>query len=241
MNTPEISSRLNRMFDGLAALLHPARRHYRKTLMRLLEEARTGWASADYGAGYLYQSFPSLGLHGFRQTEVRQTQMDITEALRGKRVLEIGCNSGFLSLGLSRGTSRYVGFDNNPFLINIAKLTQQFVRNDAVEFRCDTFEAFASDEPFDVALSFANHSTWDGNMTLALDAYFVKLQKLLTPGGTLFFESHHPVLEDQTQVKETLKVMQKSFAIQQQRELTQGSAWDRGRTFVTAISLAKGQ
>lgn len=240
MSTPEVYSRFHRMLDGLAAMLHRSRRPYRKELLRLLAAARTGWPSADYGAGYLYQSFPPLGLHGFRQTEVRQAQMAITDALRGQRVLEIGCNSGFLSLALSPGARRYVGFDNNPFLIDIARLTQKTVRNEVVDFRVDTVEAFESDEPFDVVLSFANHSTWDGNMTLALEAYFSKLQKLLVPEGTLFFESHHPALENKAQVQETLKVMQKFFAIQQQRELTCGSAWDRGRSFVEARSLIKG-
>lgn len=239
MSTPKVYSRLHRMLDGLDALLKPSRRLYRQELLRLLKAAETGWVSADYGAGYLYQSFPPLGLRGFRQTEVRCSQMDINDALRDKRVLEIGCNSGFLSLTLSPGTRRYVGFDNNPFLIDIARLTKEALHDNAVEFRVDTVEAFTSTEPFDAVLSFANHSTWDGNMTLALEAYFSKLQSLLIPDGTLFFESHHPALENKTQVLETLRVMQKFFAIQQQRELTQGSAWDRGRTFVKAQSLVK--
>jgi hypothetical protein len=88
-----------------------------------------------------------------------------------------------------------------------------------------------------VVLSFANHCTWDGNMTLAPRAYFAKLRSLLVPGGLLFFESHHPALENKTQVQETLKIIQEFFAIEEQKELTRGSPWDRGRTFVKARSL----
>jgi hypothetical protein len=85
-------------------------------------------------------------------------------------------------------------------------------------------------------LSFANHSTWDGNMTMALDAYFEKLRALLVEGGLLFFESHHPVLENDTQLRDTLQVMGKYFVLDVPRKLTEGSAWDRGRSFVRAVA-----
>ena len=153
-------------------------------------------------------------------------------------VLEIGCNSGFLSLTLAPGTRRYVAFDNNPFLVEIARLTQSEISDASVEFRVDTMEAFDTAEKFDVVLSFANHSTWDGNMPMALKAYFSKLRDLTIADGTLFFESHHPALENADQVRETLKVMQTFFSIEEEKTLARGSAWDRGRTFVHARAKA---
>jgi SAM-dependent methyltransferase len=239
MPTSATHARINRLLDGVQAWAHPSRRRYRRRLRELIEEARLCWKSADYGAGYLYQSCPRLGLRGFRNTAARVGQMRLGDALVGKSVLEIGCNSGFLSLALAERTNRYVAFDNNPYLIEMARLTQGEIGGaDAVEFRVDTFEAYPVGERFDVVLSFANHSTWDGNMTLALEPYFAKIQRLLVPQGRLFFESHHPALESPTQVLETIKVMQTHFEVVEQRALTAGSFWDRGRTFVEARSLA---
>jgi SAM-dependent methyltransferase len=237
MSYSKIYSLLNRYLDGLQVSLRPDRQRYHKELRKIIDKGKQEWKSADYGTGYLYQSFPQLGLRGFRKTDIRVAQMDILGQLSGQDVLEIGCNTGFLSLMLSAGTRRYVAFDNNPFLIDIAQLTQAAIGNNSVQFQTTTIEIFSTDKKFDVVLSFANHSTWDGNMTLALEKYFAKLQSLLVPSGLLFFESHHPALENKSQVLETLKIMQAFFSIEEQRVLTQGSPWDRGRTFVRARSL----
>lgn len=237
MDTPHLQSLLNRHMDGLQALFRNApERAYRTRLLSIIDAAKVAWKAADYGSGYLYQSFPRLGLRGFRQTEVRARQMNIGKDLAGRSVLEIGCNSGFLSFAISDGTRRYLAFDNNPFLIDMAELTQNLLGDTRVEFRVDTMEAFETPECFEVVLSFANHSTWDGNMQIALGAYFAKLQQLLVPAGLLYFESHHPVLENPQQLKETLDVLTQFFDIEEQRLLTQGSAWDRGRTFIKARS-----
>jgi SAM-dependent methyltransferase len=236
MTSPARHSKINRALDAIGSVLHPSRRPMRRALVSILEQARRDWPSADYGSGYLYQSFHRLGLRGFRNTEARRAQMHIGEALRGRSVLEIGCNSGFLSLVISPGTKRYLAFDNNPFLIDIAKLAQREIGDTHVEFRVQAIEALFDDERFDVVLSFANHSTWDGNMTLALEAYFAKLQRLLAPRGVLFFESHHPALEDAHKLEGTLACLARFFTIEERRLLVRGSAWDRGRTFVRARS-----
>jgi SAM-dependent methyltransferase len=238
MSRPETHATLFRVLDGMSAWLHPSRRLFRRELLRQLAEARQGWPSADYGAGYLYQSFPPLGLRGFRRSEERVAQMGIGPALKGRSVLEVGCNTGFLSLLLAPGTQRYLAFDNNPYLTSIAKLAQSAMGDHHVEFRTQTIEAFGADERFDVVLSFANHSTWDGNMTLELDDYFAKLHRLLAPGGTLFFESHHPVLENDTQLAGTLDCLSRLFTLKEQRRLGGASPWDRGRTFVRASARA---
>lgn len=236
MASPKLQARIYRLLDDVQGWSRPAGAGFRRQLLHTLVEARAKWPSADYGAGYLYQSLPRLGLRGFRRTDERVAQMDIANALIDRSVLEIGCNSGFLSLSLAPGTRRYVAFDNNPYLIDIAKLAQRELGDVHVEFSVDTMEAFASTQRFEVVLSFANHSTWDGNMTLALDAYFEKLRALLVEGGLLFFESHHPALENDRQLQETLQVMARHFVLDAPRKLTEGSAWDRGRSFVRAVA-----
>jgi len=234
MASPTLQSRIHRTLDAIGALLHPSRRACRRQMLDILETSHRGWPSADYGSGYLYQSFRALGWRGFRRTEERQARMGIDPALQGRSVLEIGCNTGFLSLTLAPGTRRYLAFDNNPYLIEIARLAQRQTDDRHVDFRVASFESLDDTERFDVILSFANHSTWDGNMTLALDDYFAKLHRLLVPGGTLFFESHHPALEDDAQLAGTLGCMARLFTLEEQRRLGGSSPWDRGRTFVRA-------
>jgi len=238
MSSPRLHSMINRVLDELGALGNTRKRRFLRKVRAVLAQARQGWASADYGVGYLYQSSPLLGLRGFRDTGARVGQMSLSQALQGRAVLEIGCNSGFLALALATGTRRYVAFDNNPYLIELAQLAQREAGIGAVEFRVSTIEALGTDEQFEVVLSFANHSTWDGNMTLALEDYFSKVHRLLVPGGRLYFESHHPVLENRQQVQATLAVMRRFFEVEEERELVEGSAWDRGRTFVTARAPA---
>lgn len=238
MSSPRLHSTINRTLDALGALGQARKRSFLRQVQGVLAQARQGWKSADYGAGYLYQSSPMLGLRGFRDTGARVRQMALSEALRDRSVLEIGCNSGFLALELAAGARRYLAFDNNPYLIDLAQLAQREAGNSAVEFRVATIEALGTEEKFEVVLSFANHSTWDGNMTLALEDYFSKVRDLLVPGGRLYFESHHPMLENRQQVETTLAVMRRFFALEEQRDLVEGSAWDRGRTFVVARALS---
>lgn len=234
MANPRLTARLNRWLDALQDLGRPRRAAFRRRLLAVVQASQRDWPHADYGAGYLYQSCPALGLRGFRDTAARVAQMNLGPALAGRSVLEIGCNSGFLSLALAAGTRRYLAFDNNPFLVEMARLSQAELQDRRVEFCVEGFETLGEDETFDAVLSFANHSTWDGNMTLDLERYFAKLHRLLVPSGTLYFESHHPALEDAAALQGTLGVMERHFALQSQRLLGGGSAWDRGRTFVVA-------
>jgi SAM-dependent methyltransferase len=240
MSYSNLISWCHRCTDAMQAWGQPRRRAFRRELLCILQAARTGWPSADYGAGYLYQSSPPLGLRGFRRTDSRVAAMHIGAALTGQRVLEIGCNTGFLALALSATARHYQAFDNNPFLIDIARLAARTLGTTTASFSVDTIESFVADQPFDVVLSFANHSTWDGNLGLSLPAYFQKLQQLLVPGGRLYFESHHPALESGQRLTDTLGELRRRFVIDEQRVLPLGSAWDRGRTFVAATSRRTG-
>lgn len=238
MTSPRLHALIQRRLDDLQALVSgQQRRRYRQELLSILDSARQQWASNDYGAGYLYQSLPLLGLRGFRDTAARASQMGLGDELRGKSILEVGCNTGFLSLSLSRGTRRYLAFDNNPYLIDIARLSLAELKRSDIDFRTCSFEDLPIGETFDVALSLANHSTWDGNMTLALAQYFEKLHAMLAPSGVLLFESHHPALENHEQLQVTLSVLERFFKVEVQRVLTRGSPWDRGRTFIKARKL----
>jgi SAM-dependent methyltransferase len=56
-------------------------------------------------------------------------------SLRGKRVLDIACNSGFWSIQCALLGAEVVGFDGRPELIEQADLVKSIVGVDSVEFR----------------------------------------------------------------------------------------------------------
>ncbi|MDP6124510.1 MAG: hypothetical protein QGH20_01995, partial [Candidatus Latescibacteria bacterium] len=55
----------------------------------------------------------ALGITGLRDTKGRVDSMELADHVKAKRVLEIGCNSGFLSLSVA--AAKTDGFDLNPF------------------------------------------------------------------------------------------------------------------------------
>jgi 2-polyprenyl-3-methyl-5-hydroxy-6-metoxy-1,4-benzoquinol methylase len=159
--------------------------------------------------------------------------MALADRVRGKTVLEIGCNSGFLSVAIARSAAAIVGFDINPHLISIAEAAATHAGISQCVFKTSTFESFEAEEPFDCVLSFANHSTHDGNTKQSLENYFEKCWVLTRPGGRLLFESHPPAHEGDG-LKRVLEILERRFSIQHQEVLTYGTFLDTGRTFVVA-------
>ena len=136
-----------------------------------------------------------LEISGFRDTRVRVEDFDLKATLQGKTVLEIGCNTGFIALSIADAVKKIVGFELNPHLIAIAQDGADFLKCPNTEFLVSSFEDFTSTEKFDAVLSFANHSTHDGNTVQGLEDYFKKCWDLLPPGGIFLFESHPPEIE----------------------------------------------
>jgi len=60
-------------------------------------------------------------------------------SLRGKRILDIGCNSGFWSIQCALLGAEVVGFDGREELIRQADLIKSIVGVEKVEFRCFDF------------------------------------------------------------------------------------------------------
>ena len=226
-------SLLNRQQDYLALRHKPdlLALHYKlnKHLLRSSEE----WDSYDYGEGYFYQGLDLIGLSGLRNTRQRVEAMELTERLCGKRVLEIGCNSGFMALSVAESAERVVGFDINPHLIQIARDTADYLELNNTDFEVCRFEDFKCDDKFDVVLSFANHSTYDGNTEYSLRNYFERCKDLLVPGGSFLFESHPPAHEGDG-LKDVCAIIGEMFDVQHQQVLNYGSFLDQGRTFMTA-------
>lgn len=194
------------------------------------------WDGYDYGEGYFYQQCKLLGVTGFRDTEARVAEMDLNKYLAGKTALEIGCNTGFISITAMKAPGKYVApksitaFDIAPYLIDIAKDATEFLKLENLDFQCTSFEEFRSDEKFDVILSFANHSTFDGKTKQSIDDYFARCFEFCSDDGRMIFESHHPNYEKD--LDEVLKVIEKYFIKENKKKISSGGYYDIGRTVI---------
>ena len=203
--------------------------HYH--LNKKLLEGLKNWESYDYGEGYFYQSCNKINIRGFRNTENRIEAMDLPNILKNKKVLEIGCNSGFLTISISNYCQCITAFDPAAHLVEIGQITSNYLNIKNINFHICTFENFESTEKFDVILSFANHSTYDGNTEYSIKSYLEKISYFLEPGGLLLFESHSPLYEGKGLV-EVCKLISERFVIKSQKIIKTGSFLDRERTFL---------
>lgn len=202
-------------------------------LNELILEASREWKSYDYGEGYFYQGCSRVGITGLRDTDARVNAMRLNELLKGKSVFEIGCNSGFLTSAISDAAERVVGFDINPYLIRMAELVAGHLDQTNLEFSVDSFEHVTSGACYDAVLSFANHSTYDGNTQQSIAEYFKRCKAFLKPGGILVFESHPPEHEGDG-LEGVCGIIGDLFEIIERRILDDGTFLDRGRTFMVA-------
>jgi len=69
--------------------------------------------------------------------------LEAAGSLKGKRVLDIACNSGFWSIQCGLLGAEVVGFDARPVLIEQAELVRSIVGLDNVEFRLLDFDRMA--------------------------------------------------------------------------------------------------
>ena len=122
--------------------------------------------------GTFYQSYPTLSIRGLRQTDVRFEFYELNTRLKPEtRVLDIGCNTGFLSLMIAKCCKQIDAFELNPFLIQIAEKCMEYEGIENAAFSCSDFDGFYDeqkkkglDETYDIVLSLANHHTFDGQM-----------------------------------------------------------------------------
>ena len=206
-----------------------------RDLNQLLLAEQLEWPSPKYGSGYFYQGWRHIGITGLRDTDARMRGCDIERYVAGKRVLDIGCNAGFLSLAIAQSARQVVAFDVNPFMVAIAQRTADHLRMRNCTFRTTAFESFDDQgDRFDVVASFANHSTWDRNTAHAPRQYFTHCAAVLDPAGVLLFESHHPDYESEEAVEGIVEIMRERFTIGARMKTSTGGRYDRGRTFIVA-------
>jgi malonyl-CoA O-methyltransferase len=145
-----------------------------------------------------YQGSARLGILGKRSTERRLEAYGLSRHVTGAmRVLEIGCNCGFLALEVARLAAHVTAFDVDPAYIAVAEEARSFLGARNSTFRTSSVATFECESPFDVVISCAVHG-WAG---MDFAAYVSRVRSFLRPGGLLLFESHeidhHPEWEAQ--------------------------------------------
>jgi SAM-dependent methyltransferase/tRNA A-37 threonylcarbamoyl transferase component Bud32 len=143
----------------------------------------------QFGLTKFYQSFELIGINSaFRSSEARLAFYGLTRFLhKSHNVLDIGCNTGFVSMMLAPFVRRIYGVDATKSLIQIARLTAHFLGHANCQYECVEFTRFETSEQFDVVLDLAAH----GWINLTFEAFLAKVDRLLKPGGLFVIESHH--------------------------------------------------
>lgn len=224
----------NRIRDYIAVAAEPSLQTLHARLNKILFDSINAWKSYDYGEGYFYQGLSELHITGLRDTSSRIEFMKLTEEVQGRRVLEVGCNAGFLAVSIAPKCKELIAFDINPFLLSIAEEVRSHLGLTNCRFMCTSFENLVTIEKFDVVLSFANHSTYDKNTIQPIQSYFKQCWELLESGGVFLFESHPPEHEGDG-FKEVLRIIDCYFEVEKHLIHTGGTFLDRNRHFIKGV------
>lgn len=168
----------------LAELRHidPALASLHDDVMRLFHESRQVFG--DFGM--LYQAYEPLRLAGHRPARERYDIYRLDKVLTGKsRVLDIGCNAGFLALLCAEKAAQVDAFDIEPNLVAIGRRVAEHLQLTNIRFQACGFDDFLIDGQYDLIFSFAVHH-WIG---LPMARYAARLDSWLAPGGVIVFES----------------------------------------------------
>ena len=189
----------------------------------------------DYGNGYYYQSMDIINISGYRDTNLRIRKLCLEERLKNKSVLDIGSNTGFLILSLSKVIKNGLGVELNPSLVLTAKEVAKYMKVTNIDFIVEAFENFENKiNSFDVVLSLANNNTYDGNTKQSEMDYFKKVSNILKKNGELIFESHPPQIEPPDKLDKTISAIQKYFTIKEKPDINMRNFLDRNRTYIIA-------
>lgn len=169
------------------ALLH-------KKLASHLENQTKNWKSFVYAKekGF-YQGFEEIKIDGWRPSEKRFERYNIEKYLsKSKSALDIGCNCGFFTIVVSRYVKDIDGVEINPYMVDIANDTKEFLDVQNTVFVTSSFENYHTDKKYDVIFSLANDETIDGNTKFTFAEYMKKIEQYLTDDGFVMFETVSP-------------------------------------------------
>lgn len=152
-----------------------------------------------FGSGNFYQDFPTLGFPGTRDCNFRIEKYKCEEYIKPNDViLDIGCNTGFLSMEISK-MARYVdGFDSESELIETANAAKEIAEIKNCNFFCQNFNYLQiTENKYDVVLCLAIFE-WLIK-AVGMENFIDQIDRITNPGARIFYESHK--MEEEIQIE----------------------------------------
>lgn len=147
--------------------------------------------------GLPYQGLERLKLPGTRPAEYRLGVYSLDKYLPdGARALDIGCNHGYLLIGLADRLSYGEGFDISQACVEVGTAVAEHLGIHHVHLSSKPFDKFECTEPFDLVVACVVHR-WIG---MPLEQFGEKLYGFCKPGGLVLLESQGIREADKTEV-----------------------------------------
>ncbi|NYT25481.1 sulfotransferase [Alcaligenaceae bacterium] len=147
--------------------------------------------------GLPYQGFEPLMLPGTRPAMHRLGIYQLEQHLpKGARALDIGCNHGFLLMGLAPHLEHGMGFDISQSCIDVGNAVAEHLGHSHIELSSKPFDEFNTKKQFDLVIACAVHH-WIG---VPLQDFGAKLHRFCKPGGIVLLESQGIRRTDATEV-----------------------------------------
>ncbi|WP_053856974.1 MULTISPECIES: class I SAM-dependent methyltransferase [Halomonadaceae] len=136
--------------------------------------------------GLPYQAFEPLMLPGNRPAVARLDAYGLSDWLPANATaLDIGCNHGYLLLGLADKLAKGVGLDSSATCVAIGNAVAKYLGHSHIELHQASFEQWHSEETFDLVIVSDVHP-W---LALPKENIGERVNALCKPGGVLLFES----------------------------------------------------
>jgi ubiquinone/menaquinone biosynthesis C-methylase UbiE len=146
-----------------------------KNDIRLSNEIEHGKFLASNQAGEIWNWESPAGKERWR----RRVEMLTSSISKNKKVLEIGCGTGYFTKEIIKTGAQIIAIDISEDLLNIAK---NEIKSENVEFKIENAYATTfSENTFDIIVgsSVLHH--------LDIDRAIAEIYRILKPGGSLFF------------------------------------------------------
>ncbi|MDR5887794.1 class I SAM-dependent methyltransferase [Vreelandella janggokensis] len=136
--------------------------------------------------GLPYQALEPLLLPGSRPTMARIEAYGLKDWLPDNATaLDIGCNHGYLLLGLADALIKGVGIDTSETCVSIGNAVAQHLGHSHIQLHQGSFAQWQTGETFDLIIASDVHP-W---MELPKEDIGERLYALCKPGGVVLFES----------------------------------------------------
>lgn len=191
----------------------------------VLSRQRKEYGDYYYFYGQPYQALSILGVYGERSTEERFEAYGLASLVKSSdRVLDLGCNCGFMAVYTSFRTGCQAdGVDINPYMIEIGSLCADYLRiADRINLVAARIQDFEAGAQYSVLFSFATHWTDDENYRVPLREHFERCAAYLESGGLLVFESHAADVGNEI-FYESLNAFGDLFTIESMRDTDRGA------------------